>query len=222
MLTKTRAAAIAACITLMTSACAANATQKAIVIGDGDESVPSATLVDWKSYGDAIGVFVVNAEHALPEASNVMSSGEGLIARTVDVRLTDVVWRRTGGPDIPSKFALSAFGWTVHGGSRRPTVARGEPRLEKGHVYFGAIARFADGGWSVLGSGAAVPYDGGQLGKGEWRGRVDASLGPAISHLIGKSVGAVRAAIAAALPDPLAIKYASLDPATRYQKVLGN
>ncbi|MCZ9345500.1 hypothetical protein NGM37_47955, partial [Streptomyces sp. TRM76130] len=99
-------------------------------------------------------------------------------------------------------------GWRVYeSGTRIKRTAAAAPRLETGHTYLLAL-RWADGGWVVLGEGAAVPFDDHVAGQGEWCGRVlskeDVALGERFSRkddtslekaVLGRDEEAVSAAL---------------------------
>jgi hypothetical protein len=193
-----------------------------LVVGNGDEALPNATLTDWKSYGDAIAAIDVAAERSEPTPREVAETGEGLINRTITVRVTRIYWRAVGSRPTPATFDMLAWGWVVHDRRRTPTVSSGSPRLEVGHRYLVALLWFR-GGWTTLGSGAEMPFDGGVVGRGEWEGRdparVEAVEHPAITSLLGARDPRIQSTLAHAHADPLADSLRRLAPLARYQRV---
>jgi hypothetical protein len=94
--------------------------------------------------------------------------------RLVTLRTDGVLWsaERPAGA-IGREFTLPAPGWNIHraSGNRTERTTGDAPRLETGHTYLLAVRRHA-GHWTVLGEGAAVPFDDRVAGRGEWCGRV--------------------------------------------------
>ncbi|MEG3627328.1 hypothetical protein [Streptomyces poriticola] len=161
------------------------------VVGCGitSDTFASQTAKDWVGNADHVVVASATAE----QDSNRRDFDEGPIAyrtdRTVTFRADDVLWsaerpRQRLGQD----FDLVAAGWNAYraSGKRTERTTAEAPRLEPGHTYLLAL-RWVSGGWAVLGEGAAVPFDDGVAGQGEWCGRVlgkdDVALGERFSRL---------------------------------------
>jgi hypothetical protein len=99
-----------------------------------------------------------------------------------------------------------------------------------------SFARYSDGVWSPLGSGGALPYDNGRIGRGEYEGEtvtVDAYRSalerrlvsgeerPVGYRTVGKPVADVGKLLRGTRPDPRAAAHFDLDAPARYQKVTG-
>jgi hypothetical protein len=185
-----------------------------------DPSSPFAatTLRDWKDIGDAIVAVDVTADRKDPGTLAHPAGENGVYGRLIDVSVEQVYWQRGSAFAPPTAFTSKAWGWVDHGNSLQPIVARGEPRLEPHHLYLMAIAKFATG-WTGLGAGAEVPFDGGVIGTGEWQGRDKNVKQPGIQSLLGKNAAGVQAAIDATQPDPRAAQYDNLSPVERAKKL---
>ncbi|MET9731919.1 hypothetical protein ABZZ79_15065 [Streptomyces sp. NPDC006458] len=142
--------------------------------GYGSEPWPSQTARDWVTYAD----HVVVATPAGEQDTGRQDYDRGPVAYTVDrlvaFRTEGVLWS-TERPRhaIGRDFDMVAPGWRVPRatGERVEATTGDAPRLETGHTYLLAL-RWDEGGWTVLGEGAAVPFDDGVAGRGEWCGRV--------------------------------------------------
>ncbi|WP_309062158.1 hypothetical protein [Streptomyces sp.] len=156
--------------------------------GAAADDRPSQTAKDWVTHADHVVVATPTAERD----TNRRDFAEGPLRyatdRTVTFRTDGVLWsaqspRRPLGED----FEMVAAGWRVHreSGVRTKATTAYAPRLETGHTYLLAL-RWADGRWTVLGEGAAVPFDDRTVARGEWCGRVlseeDVALGEHFSR----------------------------------------
>jgi hypothetical protein len=170
-------------------------------------------------------VFHVNAEHALPLEESTAEHGEGLVNRTVDVSIVRTLWTRNGAVQPPATdTTLLVWGWMMKDRKLRPTVARGSVRVEIGHDYVAAWTRWptTDGGteWGGIGPKGEAPFDTGIAGQGERLGGTENSFHvSALETIDGKDADQIATILRAAKPDPLAVKYADLPPAERYQAV---
>jgi hypothetical protein len=145
------------------------------VVGCGipSDTSPSETAKDWVAGADHVVVATPTAQ----QDTNRRDFDQGAIQyqtdRTVTFRTDNVLWssKRSQQP-IGEGFDMVAAGWKVFRNSdertKRTTAAA--PRLEPGHTYILAI-RWSAGRWEVLGEGAAIPFDDGTVGQGEWCGR---------------------------------------------------
>jgi hypothetical protein len=196
-----------------------------LATGGAGDHLPSTTAADWVTYADHVVVATPVDERVEPPTAAEVDRGEGLVGRTVTLRVDDVLWSR-GDPDRPAPQTMSwdAWGWTFEGepDNRGRVVGEGTPRVELGHTYLLAIvweeARCSPGdprqpaGWQGLGAASTVPFDGGVVGRGEYEGRVrtleearaDVRPGdPNLSfgqELVGGSAGDVRRALDRAVP----------------------
>ncbi|MEV1065277.1 hypothetical protein [Streptomyces sp. NPDC050263] len=160
------------------------------VVGCGiaNDATPSLTAKDW----------VTNADHAVvatpvrEQDTNRRDFKTGPVQyrtdRTVTLRRDSVLW----SSDSPKRalgenFDMTAAGWNVYrSGTRTKRTAAEAPRLEPGHTYLLAL-RWTDAGWTVLGEGAAVPFDDHTVGQGEWCGRDLSKEDVAMAELFSRS-----------------------------------
>ncbi|MBG0853091.1 hypothetical protein I2W78_14840 [Streptomyces spinoverrucosus] len=207
-----------------------------VIATDSKEALPSSTATDWVSYGDQVAVVRVTAEQERRDTGGAAEGGEEYLPRTVDLRVDERVWSRSGAPALPDSLSVTVDGWQVKGDSRVRVGTPDASRLEIGHDYVISFARFTDGAWAPLGSGGVLPYDDGRVGEGEFEGdsvTVDAyrsalrrqlvpgSEEPLAYRAAGKPASAVRGILRKATPDPTAAQHFDLDPIARYQKVAG-
>ncbi|MFV0135961.1 hypothetical protein ACLGIH_22575 [Streptomyces sp. HMX87] len=139
----------------------------------GDDR-PSLTAKDWVDNADHVVVASPTAERDTNRRDFDKGSVQYQTDRAVSFRTDDVLWsserpRRSMG----ESFEMVAAGWRVYrdSGTRVKRTTAAAPRLEPGHTYLLAL-RWDEGRWTVLGEGAAVPFDDGTAGRGEWCGRV--------------------------------------------------
>ena len=148
------------------------------------EENASETVPDWASGADLVVKAVVTAERAIEPRESETSEEDGfdLVGRTVSLKVSDVIWRSPNATEPnPTTVTMDAFGWMrSDDGSEREVAVEGASRLEPGHQYVIALqwrdTEQAPGDptvpahWSVLGSGAVLPADGGTIGVGEFEG----------------------------------------------------
>jgi hypothetical protein len=156
-----------------------------VVKGDGRSRTASTTADDWATYADHVLVVTVADEVRLKPSAEEIERGEGMIGRTVKLRVDKVLWSAPDAPQsAPAKLDLSAAGWVFNDGEGQADGVkfslRHSSRLEKGHTYVKAVEWIDDpcsddakqGSWEGLGSGDTIPYDKGLLGAGEFEGRL--------------------------------------------------
>lgn len=146
------------------------------VVGCGipNDELPSQTAEDWVSHADHVVVATPTAE----EDTNRRDFKLGAIAyktdRKVTFRTDNLLWSaKSPGRELGKDFEMVAAGWQVYreSGNRTKSTTADAPRLETGHTYLLAL-RWTDDKWTVLGEGAAVPFDDHTTAQGEWCGRV--------------------------------------------------
>ncbi|MFJ6988658.1 MULTISPECIES: hypothetical protein [unclassified Streptomyces] len=155
-----------------------------VLMGHGAAHLPNTTASDWVTYADHVVVVSATAETEIAPTEEELARGEGVIGRTVDLKVEKVLWSR---PDAsrpaPAVWAYDAVGWQFSDGdtdNRLRMALAEQPRVEPGHWYVMALAwedavcsgEVAEPGqWRGLGEGSEVPFDGGVLGRGELEGR---------------------------------------------------
>lgn len=189
-----------------------------ITTAHGSDRRPSHSASDWVTYADhVVAVTAVGARELRPSATE-LERGEGLIGRTVTLRVDQVIWSREGAPQAPAGWERASMGWEFTGGDtgdRATMVPEDAPRVEPGHRYIMAIQWERDacspggGKWFGLGEGSTVPYDDGVIGQGEFGGRVRSAAqamaaagadGGLEDQMAGKSTDALGQALRAAEP----------------------
>ncbi|WP_433167089.1 hypothetical protein [Kribbella sp. CA-247076] len=162
------------------------AAQRAVVLADGDDRLPSGSATDWVTYADHVVVVNATSETALPPTRTEIERGEGLIGRKVDLEVQKVLWsRKDAAQPAPRSWEYNATGWVFADGkpeTRTALALHDRPRIETGHQYVLAIAWQAPqcatgdtavpGRWMGLGSGSELPFDGGVIGQGENEGQL--------------------------------------------------
>ncbi|MFF3334167.1 hypothetical protein ACFYWX_32250 [Streptomyces sp. NPDC002888] len=146
------------------------------VVGCGipNDDLPSQSAEDWVSHADHVVVATPTAEENTNRRDFKLGAVEYQTDRKVTFRTDSLLWsakspRRT----LDKDFELVAAGWQVYrdSGNRTKATTADSPRLETGHTYLLAL-RWASDKWTVLGEGAAVPFDDHTTAQGEWCGRV--------------------------------------------------
>lgn len=158
---------------------------EAVVSGEGRDRTASTTAVDWATYADHVLVVTVADEVQHKASAGEIERGEGMISRTVKLRIDKVLWSAPDAPQPPpATLDMSAAGWVFNDAEGRTGgvkfVLRHSSRLEKGHTYVKAVEWIDDpcsadperGSWDGLGSGDTIPFDKGVLGVGEFEGKV--------------------------------------------------
>ncbi|MEU0674700.1 hypothetical protein ABZ330_17740 [Streptomyces sp. NPDC006172] len=154
------------------------------VVGCGiaDDAVPSVTAKDWVSSAEHVVVATPVREQDVNRREFKKGPVRYATDRTVTFRTDRVLWSAPGRRHAVDKgFDMVAAGWDVYreSGRRVKRTTPEAPRLEPGHTYLLAVrwegGEGPDAGagrWTVLGEGAAVPFDDRTVGRGEWCGRV--------------------------------------------------
>ncbi|MFI6062255.1 hypothetical protein [Streptomyces sp. NPDC051286] len=220
-----------------------------VIIAQGKDGLPNRSPIDWVSYGDQVAVVNVTSEAEIPASPEEVAAGEGYISRRIALDIGEVVWSRPGAPTPPGTLSMVVDGWSFKGDTRTPMALEQSSRLEPGHTYVLSLAQLADGTWSAIGSQAALPYDSGTIGAGEYQGETvtAAQFGTAVkAHdddkpkdggftsegaevimesvaelTVGKSADYVETLLTTTNPDPLAEANFDLDPIARYEAVAG-
>ncbi|MET9959508.1 hypothetical protein ABZ128_10570 [Streptomyces sp. NPDC006326] len=207
-----------------------------VIVAHAKEALPSTTARDWVSYADHVAVVRVVSEGEDAPSAEETAAGEGYISRTVKIDVAQKLWSRPGAPELPASVTSTVDGWSFKGSTRTPIARENASRLEPGHTYVIALARFGDGQWSRTGSGAALPYDSSVLGNGEVMSKtvtiekapspmppmvegpgLDATEVAAVAK--GQAASALASMLAQATAEPAAVQNAGLDPVSRYAKV---
>lgn len=206
----------------------------AVSVGHAADHLPNASATDWVSYADHVVLVSPVSEQVVPPTATELERGEGLIGRTLQMRVDEVLWSAAKRTPAPTTFDWQAFGWQFRDGNpdaRVPLAAEDAPRFEVGHQYVLAIrweeARCSEGDqvpaqWAGLGADAMVPADGGVIGQGELEGETqtvaEARSAAALDglsledQLVGGSTDDLTAALKAATPQPpSALTYVATD-----------
>jgi hypothetical protein len=188
------------------------------VAGDGAARFPSESLRDWVSYADYVAAYTVVAEREIPPTPEDAARGEGLVGRDVTLRVDKIVWSAAKVPALPEVIHMTALGWALVDGERRPLVDPDAPRVAVGERYVAPLVRVeADPQhpeWWPLGLGAQLPVIDGRIGNtGGWRSALK-------SALAATTLDALARDIKATAPDPLVARYANLRPSERVKAVL--
>jgi hypothetical protein len=146
------------------------------VVGCGitNDARASQSAKDWTGQADHVVVATPTAEQDTGRRDFAAGAIEYRTDRKVTFRADDVLWSaKTPQRPLGKDFTLVAAGWQVYreSGTRVKRTTPAAPRLETGHTYLLAL-RWTDDQWTVLGEGAAVPFDDRTVAQGEWCGRV--------------------------------------------------
>ncbi|WP_150133733.1 hypothetical protein [Streptomyces hyaluromycini] len=142
--------------------------------GTSGDPYPSRTAKDWVSYADHVVVASPTGERETNRRTYAKGSVAYAMDRLVSFRTDSRLWSRSSPRHaLGTAFDMAAPGWEVYrsSGTRVAEMATDAPRLQVGHTYLLAL-RWHEGGWTVLGEGAAVPFDDHTGDQGEWCGRV--------------------------------------------------
>jgi hypothetical protein len=137
------------------------------------------------TYADYVVAVTVFSERAGEVAKTSIERGEGVIPRSVGLKVDQTLWR---SPQVdrepPTTLDWATYGWVFSNGNQDKAtvlVGDGESRLEPGHKYIAAIAwqprLCSEGdpdeqaGWRPLGGDAVLPFDAGKVGVGEVMGQ---------------------------------------------------
>jgi hypothetical protein len=172
------------------SATLASSSSSVSVFSSFHDLFASQSAEDWVSNSD----YVLNVTMISEQA------GEGdrfFTARLGEFETHEVLYKRRGAPDLDPTFSMRVLGWAHPGGGSSSEHARvatlGSPRLEVGHRYIVGVVNYEPrcspedgldpGGWALVGSNGAIPFDDGRLGWGEVEGRSDAHIDPDLGTL---------------------------------------
>lgn len=111
-----------------------------ILMADGDDRLPSITATDWVTYADHVVVVTAASERRLPISPTEAQRGEGLIGRTVTMK---VLWsRKDAANPAPTSWTYNAAGFAFAKGDPAavPMALHDRPRMEVGHQYILVIA----------------------------------------------------------------------------------
>ena len=174
--------------------------------------LPEGSLTDVVTYTDAVVLMSVDRDTEMPPTPGESARGSGLTGRRIRVHVTPV-WRRRGGPTLPSSFAYTTVGWFFDHGRRTPASVGDGPRLEVGRDYLVPLARFRPGDWGPLES-QAVPV---------LQGRVDGGgadpQNPLLALVRGGDLRNLASTLDRIPPDPRAAAFMALDPEARLRAV---
>ncbi|MFD8938780.1 hypothetical protein ACFV0R_26635 [Streptomyces sp. NPDC059578] len=141
--------------------------------GLGSDLYPSQTAEDWVDQADHVVVATPVKERTINRHDYPNGIFEYKVERQVSLKAEDSLWTsKQPERSLGDEFDLVAPGWRVfrETGNRFKDTNANAPRLEVGHTYLLAL-RWVDGRWTVLGEGAALPFDDRTVGQGEWCGR---------------------------------------------------
>lgn len=193
---------------------------------DASDHLPNTTAASWVTYADHVVVATAISEVTGEPSAVEIERGEGLIPRTVNFKVDDLIWSaERPAQSAPTTFELAAYGAIFSGGgikSARPMALKGTPRLEEGHTYIIALVwddeRCPSGdaripaSWRTLGSGSVLPYDSATIGDGELAGRTQSAEETREQYkpndpntefrasVVGKDVSALKIALDSAEP----------------------
>jgi hypothetical protein len=86
--------------------------QPDVIMARGTDHLPSQTATDWTSYADQVVVVTAAAQQSVPPTQQELARGEGVIGRTVTLKIDKVLWSRDDAPKpAPATWHYSAFGW---------------------------------------------------------------------------------------------------------------
>jgi hypothetical protein len=190
---------------------------EAVVRAEGSGVLPFSSLQDWVSYSDAVVVAEVESQGEVPPSERELEIGEGMIVRTVTVRVTETLWSRPDAPVPPETLTFTTAGWVFKGEKRSRMVFGDGAWLEVGRSYAMPVALFRSRpgvDWAPISVEAVYPVEGGLL-----RGPEGGEQAPVVKALSGRSLEQVRAILQGAEADPRAVARGDLDPVERFQAV---
>lgn len=183
-----------------------------MIVGEGQTVVPSDTLEDWVSYGDALAVIVIAAEREDPRDAVTEKTGEGMVTRTLTIDVEEIGWQREG-TSIPEEFTVGALGWGLKDGTLVPMKSSESPRLEVGGRYLVMLA-------TLLGTLTPVPGAIAVVRDEKVVVPPEARTTAWSRQLDGATLPDAAATVARTEPDALAAQHFDLEPEDRYQAVL--
>jgi hypothetical protein len=180
-------------------------------IPDAHAQFPYETASDVVSYADHVAIVTAVSQREAPrnEQPEVGAPSDS-IARLVTFRVDDVLWSRAGAPAAPTKFTALWWGWLAKG--HQQFLMDGTPWVFIGGHYVVPIA-YNGKEFSLIQPYAVFRFDRGAITLEEQHTALARSLD-----------GATRSGAAkvfdAAVPDPLAVRYANLLPRDRLNAVI--
>lgn len=182
--------------------------------------VPMQSYTDWVSYADQVVLTSIKSEHEIPPSAQQVAIGEGQVGRILDVAVNEVIWSRSGASIAEGEVQLLAEGWIFHGERRQKLVVDGR-RLEVGNTYIMAIYRDDDdpSGFSWHQLDALQVEDAKIKTK---KAIVEAPGSAAKNDIPGGAEISSREfteRLRMSAPDPIAAKYAHLNPLKRAEQV---
>ncbi|WP_420036286.1 hypothetical protein ACN2WE_32315 [Streptomyces sp. cg28] len=211
---------------------------KKVILAAGADRLPNETASDWVTYADHVVVATATDEAEIPPTQTELDRGEGLIGRSVSMRIDRVLWSRPDAPETaPATWQRTSPGWQFTNGdtaNRTEFAMEHRPRIEVGHTYIIALewqveqcteGDYAPGQWLGLGSESTIPYDDSTIGVGEVEGSVQdeaeaekaAASDPASNvenDMTGRSATDLADALDAATPAPGVAPLAAFNEAT--------
>lgn len=176
-----------------------------VVLGDARDRTASRTAEDWVTYADHVLVVTVVKEVRGSPSKDEIEKGEGLVPRTVQLRVDKVLWSAPDAPQPPpQEVSQQSAGWILRENRETKFALRDFARLEQGHTYVKALEWIDDpcdkdpskGSWGALGAGDTIPFDTDALGAGEFEGRILSQQQAEATFGQSHGVGGLRAQLA--------------------------
>lgn len=186
------------------------------IVGHGVDRFPSESLTDWVSYANHVSVFTVVDERQLAMGEHEEEHGEGMVGRSVTVRIEETLWQHERTQRIDQEFSYATDGWILKEGDTHPFALAGGTRVEVGERYLAAWVHTAEDGWFPLASSTIMPVASAGLPTRSAHGNTM----PANGALVGLSLAQVSTLLDQTSPDPVAAQYADLPPEPRLNAVL--
>lgn len=157
----------------------------------------------------------VTGESEIPPPPEVLTRKEGYVGRMATLRIDDTIWAAAGAPEINKTVEVVDFGWLLKGDQMIPF----SPQLEVGSTYILPLAllesNLREGSeWTPISLTAVLPLSGGVVDAD------DPILDRWVHPYSGESVEEIETVLADTEPDPLAVRYAHLDPEARARAVV--
>ncbi len=163
-----------------------------------DSIIPSRSFSDWLGFANQVSVVTVLSDRRLPQTPAEKEEGFPARGRELTVDIEDTVWAHPAQEAVAGELALRGTnGW-----------------YEVGQRYLVALIHHDGWGWAPLSdeTSSFLLDDAGRV-----TANPDASVNDA---LVGKTAPEVRDLLAGESPDPVAAKYAHLDPVSRAEAYL--
>lgn len=186
-----------------------------VALGQALDRFPSSSLTDWVSYADQVSEVLVLDETrlALPAGAHP-ESDDGYVARQVTLEVEKTLWRSPSADAASQRIPFVAWGWMQRADELMPFGVANAPRLEVGRRYLIALAEI-DTGWTALADAAVLSLEGDTVTSEVVAGEPSAVA----ESLAGASTSEVQALLDRTSPDPVAAKYADLEPEARWRAV---